>query len=102
MAPTYFAPTARLLEVLHDLLGHEVDLPGVVGDRAEHEVFEPRLPQVVDPRVDAVDAAYHVALLQVLVAPVRAHGAKERRLRLRHGLVEGAVPSRHGHAPELR
>ncbi len=78
---------AALPEVLHDLLGHEVDLLGVVGDRSKHEVLEPRLPQVVDAHVDAVDAPDHVALLQVLVAPMRAHDAEERRLRLRHRLL---------------
>ncbi len=47
---------APLLEVLHDLLDHEVDLLGVIGDGSQHEVLQPRLPQVVDAHVDAVDA----------------------------------------------
>jgi N-hydroxyarylamine O-acetyltransferase len=58
-----------LFEIPHNLLGHQVDLLGVVGDRPQHEILEPGLAQVVDARVDAVDAADHVAFLQVLVAP---------------------------------
>ena len=76
-----------LLEVLHDPLCHEVDLLGVVGDGSQHEVLEPRLPQVVNAHVDAVDVSDHVALLQALVAPICAHGTEERRLRLRHRLL---------------
>ena len=37
-------------------------------------------PQVVDARVDAVDASDRVAFLQVLLGPMRAHDAEKRRL----------------------
>src|SRR5712692_1851801 len=71
---------ALLLEVRHQLLGHQVDLGRIVRHRPEHEVLEPRLHQVVDARVDVVDGADHVRLLQVLVGPVGAHGLDEGRL----------------------
>jgi len=40
----------------------------------------PRLPQVVDARVDAVDASDRVAFLQVLLGSMHAHDAEKRRL----------------------
>lgn len=78
---------ASLREVFHNLVGQEVDLFRIVGDGSQHEVLEPRLPQIVDTRVDAVDASDHVALLQLIVAPMGAHDAQERRLRPGHGLL---------------
>src|SRR5262249_2877893 len=60
---------------------------GVVGHGSQHEVLEPGLPQVVDTRVDTVDVSDHVALLEVLVTPMRTHDAEEGRLRLRHRLL---------------
>src|SRR5262245_17203310 len=79
--------TPSLLEVLHDLLRHEIDLLRIVRDGAQHEVLKPRLPKVLDAIVDPVDAADHVTFLQVVVGPVRSHGAQERGFRLRDGLL---------------
>src|SRR2546425_687310 len=75
----------------HHPLGQQVDLRGVVGHRAQHEVLEAGVHQVLDARVDAIDRADHVALLQVLPGAVRAHGAQERRLRPGHRLVVALV-----------
>src|SRR5216683_2660604 len=78
---------APWLELLHDPLRHQVDLLGVVRDGPEHEILQARAAQVLDALVEAVGAADHVALLQMLVATMRAHGPNERRLRLLRGLL---------------
>src|SRR5437870_11904843 len=65
-------------KIWDDVSRQQVDLPGVVGHGAEHEVFETGPHEVGDPRLDPVDASDHVALLEMRVGTVGSHDSEER------------------------